>query len=211
MLVVFSNLVSCDRSYDEAVVKAEARELIEASAMFNEIYWGRGIDYVENTSTANGAYYEASFLSLDKYGFRTLDELKEMTRAVFTDGYCETIFQTSFSSVSDTDELQIYARYYQKYTDEYMTEPECIMVYSLAKVLLTDEVEYLFDTLEVTGSEKDTVFVTLDVLVTRDGKSQTKELKIGLIEENDGWRLDTPTYVSYNDKEDDYNNLQNDK
>ena len=211
VLASLFNLISCDRSYDEQEVKREARMLIENSIMLNEIYWGEGIAYVENASTSNGAYYEASFISLDKYGIRTLDDLKAKTRDVFSDGYCELIFSTTMSSVVDAEELQVYARYYQKYTDEYMTTPDCIMVYSHAKALITGEAEYLYDTLEVEGSKKETVYVKIQVKVTLDGKVQQKELKIGLVEENDGWRLDTPTYVSYNEKEDDYNNLQDDK
>lgn len=211
VLASLFNLISCDRSYDEQEVKREARMLIENSIMLNEIYWGEGIAYVENASTSNGAYYEASFISLDKYGIRTLDDLKAKTRDVFSDGYCELIFSTTMSSVVDAEELQVYARYYQKYTDEYMTTPDCIMVYSHAKALITGEAEYLYDTLEVIGSKKDTVYVTILANVTYDGKVQQKKIKIGLIEQNDGWRLDTPTYVSYNEKEDDYNNLQDDK
>lgn len=205
------NLISCDRRYDEEEVRAEARSLIEKSALFNEIYWGEGISYIENTSTSNGAYYEASLVSLDKYGFSTIEELKGMTEEVFSEEYCQIIFSTTLSSVSDSGELQFYARYYQKYTDEYMTEPECIMVYSLAKALIVGKTEYLFDTLEVIGSKGDLVFVKIKAKVSHDGKTQEQELKIGLIEQKDGWRLDTPTYVSYNDKKDDYNNLQNDK
>ncbi len=211
VLSLLLSLISCDRRYDEEEVKEEARSLIEKSAMLNEIYWGEGIAYVENASTSNGAYYEASIVSLDKYGFSTIEELKDMTERVFSEEYCKIIFSTTLSSVSDAGELQFYARYYQKYTDEYMTEPECIMVYSLAKALIVGKTEYIFDTLEVIGSKGDLVFVKLKARVTHDGKTQEQELKIGLIEQNDGWRLDTPSYVSYNDKKDDYNNLQNDK
>lgn len=210
IIAISLSIISCDRSYDEEEVKSAAKSLIESSAVLNEIYWGEGIAYVENESTSNGAYYEANCVYLNEYGFTTLEELKEMTRAVFSAEYCEIIFSTTLSSVYDEDELQIYARYYQKYTDEYMTKPECIMVYSLAVPLVKGKAEYQLDTLEVIGSEDETVFVSVLATVSCDGKTQTQILKIGLIEQKDGWRLDTPTYLSYNDKEDDYNNLQDD-
>ena len=208
---VFFSLVSCNRKYDEATVKEEAARLIAASAELNEIYWGRGIGYIQDAGSSNGAYYEANFFDLMKYDVRTVDDLKAKTELVFSEGYCESIFATAFSSIVDGEELQFYARYYQKYEDENNTVPVAIMVYSLAKVLLTDKIEYHFDTIEVVGSKKKTVYVTIEISVTREDKTQTKVLKIGLLEEKNGWRLDTPTYSSYNDKEDDYNNLQNDK
>jgi hypothetical protein len=205
------NLSSCNRKYDEVAVKEEAARLIAASVDLNEIYWGRGIGYVQDASGSNGAYYEANFFDLIKYGIRTVDDLKAKTALVFSEAYCESIFATAFSSVVDAEELQIYARYYQKYEDENNTVPVAIMVYSLAKVLLTDQIEYHYDTIEVVGSKKKTVYVTIEISVTREDKTQTKVLKIGLLEEKNGWRLDTPTYSSYNEKEYDYNNLQNDK
>ena len=211
IVTVFFNLVSCNRKYDEAEVKEEAARLIAASVDLNEIYWGRGIAYINDASGSNGAYYEANFFDLIKYDIRTVDDLKAKTELVFSEAYCESIFATAFSSVIDQEELQIYARYYQKYEDENETVPTAIMVYSLAKVLLTDEIEYHYDTIEVVGSKKKTVYVTIEISVTREDKTQTKVLKIGLLEEKNGWRLDTPTYSSYNEKEDDYNDLQKDK
>ncbi len=210
-VILAVNLASCDRKYDEGTVKEEAARLIAASVELNEIYWGRGIGYIQDAGSSNGAYYEANYFDLLKYEIRTVEDLKEKTRRVFSEGYCESIFATAFSSVIDEEELQFYARYYQKYADENNQEPVAIMVYSLAKVLLTDAVEYHYDTLTVIGSEKETVYVTVEVSVTREEKTQRNVLKIGLIEEKDGWRLDTPTYCSYNENEDDYNNLQNDK
>lgn len=211
LLAFCLNLTSCNRKYDEMVVKEEAARLIAASVELNEIYWGKGIGYINDAAGSNGAYYEANFFDLVKYEIRTVDDLKDKTRLVFSEGYCESIFQTAFSSVVDEEELQFYARYYQKYADEYNKEPITIMVYSLAKVLLTDEIEYHYDTLQVIGSKKETVYVQIEVSVTREDKTQRKVLKIGLVEENLGWRLDTPTYSSYNETENDYNNLQNGK
>ena len=73
------------------------------------------------------------------------------------------------------------------------------MVYSLTDPLLKDEVVYDYDSLKVINSKKETVYVNIDCTVTReDGKTQKKTLEIGLIEEANGWRLDTPTYATYN-------------
>lgn len=210
LLIVFSltlSLFSCDRSYDEKIVEKEARYLIEKSLVLNEIYWGKGIPYVRIDTQS--AYCEADFFALRELGFNTVEGLKEKTREVFSEGYCNSIFSTAFSSVVDSDDLMYYARYYQKYEDKEQTIPVCIMVYSEFKNLLPDEVTYLYDTLVVTHSEKDVVYVKLNAIVkTKDGKEQVREKIIGLVEEEGrGWRIETSTYVRYNEKQDEYENL----
>lgn len=193
---VFS-VTSCDRKYNEEEVLEAAKALIEDSKKFNLIYWGEGIPYVRDESSSNGYYYPANPIEVKKMGFETVEELKEITGEVFSESYCKSIFSSALSSYGDEDGIYGLTRYYQKYSDAYMTEPECIMVYSRATVFLTDEVEYLYDTMVVTGSKKETVYVKLSVNVTRDDKTQTREMKVGLCEEASGWRLDTPTYITY--------------
>ena len=73
------------------------------------------------------------------------------------------------------------------------------MVYTATKPLLLDKVEYFYDSIRVTHSKKETVFVEIDCKVVReDGKTQNKTLEIGFLEEENGWRISTPTYTTYN-------------
>ena len=204
------NLTSCDREYDEAEVKAAAEVLIEKSLFLNDIYWGKGIPYTPGLSSS--LYCEADFIALSVLGFTTVDELKTKTEEVFSENYCADIYSTSFSSIKDGEEIQFYARYYQKYEDEFQTEPICIMVYSRFENMIPDKVEYLYDTLTVTHSEGETVYVKIQANVTRDEEhSQIREMLIGLVEEENGWRIDTPTYLKYNDRQEEYEDLQDKK
>lgn len=199
-------LTSCDREYDEEEVKAAAIPLIEKSLVLNKIYWGEGIPYISSVSSV--VYCEADFIALSELGFYTLDELKQKTQEVFSKSYCENIFSTSFSSVKDSEQIEFYARYYQKYEDEFQTKPICIMVYSKFENLLPDKVEYLYDTLTVTHSDGDTVYVKVMAKVTRDEVyEQTREMIIGFVEEENGWRIDTSTYLKYNDRQEEYEDL----
>ena len=217
LILVFSlilslslGLSSCDREYDENEVREAAINLIEKSLFLNEIYWGEGIPYITSVSTA--LYCEANFLALSELGFYTVDELKKQTEEVFSKNYCEDIFSTSFSSIKDGEEIEFYARYYQKYEDEFQTVPISIMVYTRFENLLPDEVEYLYDTLTVTHSEKEVVYVKVQAKVTKDAEhSQIREMIIGLIEEENGWRIDTSTYLKYNDRQEEYEDLQDKK
>ena len=96
-----------------------------------------------------------------------------------------------FSSYGDGDSILGYARYYQGF--------DTLMVYSKANALLTDTVEYLYDTLTVDGSLGEVVIVSISVTVTRGEKSQTQTITVDLIEEDAGWRINTPTYIVYNE------------
>lgn len=193
VLLLFS-LVSCkekNREYDEKEVKTAAEKLIFESGELNGVLWGEGLEYDAESRFKNGFYCPATDVALEKLGISDLDGLKEKCAGVFSSAYCDSIYNTVFSSFGDDDSVLGYARYYQG--------EGFIMVFSKANVLLKDRVEYLFDTLSVKGAEGEKVFVTLSVKVTRGDKFQIQTVDIGLIEEADGWRIDTPTYLVYNE------------
>ena len=212
--VCFSlSLISCERNrtYDEAEVKAAAEELILLSVDLNEIYYGKGIDYSSDVSTSSGNYYEASHSSLKKFGIQTIEDLVKKTTRVYTSDYSNEIFETKIGGVYSGEGSFELSRYYQK-TDVLTGENICIMVYSLAKVYLTDTVEYDFENMTVLRSKGERVYVSVPVAVTNEeGKSQKIDIEIALIEEENGWRLDSPTYAKYNEYLDYYNDLQNKK
>lgn len=191
LLAVSFSMYSCkpkNREYDEYEVKLAAETLIKKSRALNDIYWGEGIGYYEDDNYADGYYYPADPMSLRAFGVETVEELKEKTEKVFSRAYCESIYDSSIVSPDDTDP-SLRKRYYQGL--------ECIMVYSRATAFLTDKVTYFYDTIEVTGSDEDSVFVNISVKVERDGKIQNRVIEISLVEEEDGWRIDTPTYIVY--------------
>ena len=149
ILLVLSLLLPCllagcaekDRTYDEAEVLAAAKELIEGSILLNEIYYGRGIPYLDDASEANGYYYPADPFFEDESGIGSIADLRERTDAVYTRALADLIYRTKLSSVSDEDGVRALARYYQKYEDAEQTQPVCIMVNVRAEVFLVDEVD----------------------------------------------------------------------
>ncbi len=202
--------ISCekDRDYDEKEVIAAAEKLIKSSEILNDIYYGYGIEYYKDESTANGVYYQADFLSLEKFGVETVNDIKEMTKECFTKSLSEMMISTVLTSVSDEDGIQRYSRYYQKYNSLDNTE-ECIMVHKNAIIFLTDEVVYDYSSLRVSRVKKEEVFVKINVTVTNSEKeTQSQELEISLLEESDGWRINSSTYTKYVNKEY-YEDLQN--
>lgn len=198
-LICILTLISCgDREYDENEVKAAAADLIAASAVLNEIYWGDGLPYSEDKSTSDGVYYEALYYYHHNLGFDNIDELKAETARVFSNGYCANIYSTLLNGIQDGDKAIILSRYYQRYSAADGKTPEAIMVNSSWEKLLVGEVEYDLESIKVIGSEEETVYVTLNATAKlKDYEPQTREIRISLIEEEDGWRLDSPTYLNY--------------
>ena len=201
-LIVFS-LVSCgekNRTYDEDEVLAAARALLPAAEALNEIYYGDGIrPDTERTEEKNGVYYPALAEDLARYSLTTVEELKERTRATFTSSYATLIFSTKLSAVSDGDNIKTFSRFYQAYdgTGE-DKKPTFFMVNSEESGLLTDTLTYDYGSLAVEGAEGDIVYVTLSVVAENDkGERATIPLRVGLLEEDGGWRIDTPTYARY--------------
>jgi hypothetical protein len=214
VILTLSLTVSCtkNREYDEAEVTLAAKELLKKSEKLNYIYYGYGIEYEMNESEANGAYYRADSLSLEKLGIRTVEDIEKLTYDTYTQSLSQSVILTKLNgrSLDEDSTVMNYARYYQK-INALDGSNECIMVYKLAEVYLTDDTEYLYDTLRVIGSEGETVLIEVDVKVTNsEGKEQIQTLKFTLLEEINGWRINSPTYVKFVDREY-YEDLQNKK
>ena len=176
---------SADISYDEAEVKDAAKDLIKSAEVYNDIFWGKGIPYDEG-GYSNGIYYYAADESyLHKMGFLKLQDIYIKAANVYSEDYLESIYVGMNTSGN--------ARYFE--------EAGYIMVNSKYEPFLTDEVQYLYDTLEVLGSDGDTVSVKLTVKVTRVEENQTynqtREKEIDLVKEGGRWLLDSPTYTTY--------------
>ena len=198
LLLLTACLTSCgDIEYDEAEVKAAAKELIEDSAVLNDILWGTGLPYYEDKNTSDGSYYRAIESYHYALGFKTIDELKELVAKTFTEEYCNSIYSTVLSGIQDGDDTVITSRYYQKVSSIDGT-PEYIMVNSIWDRLLFGKVEYDYESLKVEGADGRRVYVTVNATVTEEGLApQTREIRIALLEEDNGWRINNPTYLTY--------------
>lgn len=206
------SLASCDRSYNEEEVRAAAEELVEKAIVLNEIFYGKGIDFDRDENTSNGAYYEASSYYVRNIGIETVEDLKDMALGVFSEDYAELIFSTVLSPVTDDSYIYGMARYYQK-TDAVTGENIAIMVYSEANVYLTDKMEYDYSSIEVTGSKGERVYFNISVKVT-DSETDEEHImtrSIALIEEEGGWRIDSPTYAQYSKSLEEYEEILNNK
>ncbi len=202
-ILCFGIFTSCgddkveNREYDKAEVEAAAQVLIEDSKLLNYIYWGEGIPYVDDKNLSSGNYYPANEDYLASIGVKTIDDLKKKTEKTYSDAVCKWIYSTVLSSVYSDTAVAGLARYEQVYSGKNNDVPEFIRVYIEADYWLIDTVEY-YPSVEALRSEGEVVYVLVLATVTNpEGKVMNVNLEIGLVEEDDGWRLNTPTYARY--------------
>lgn len=206
VLSIFT-LSSCNRKYNEEEVTEATKKLLTEAEMLNKVYYGSGIEYFEGEGN-KGNYRVASSVHLEQLGFSTIEELKEITEKTFSDGYSEILYSTILAPLRDGEYYVSPARYYQEY-DEKTNEPTHIMVNSSFSPLMKDSVTYDLSSISVEKSKKERVYVKVKATVTTsDGKSQSIELTVNLIEESDGWKIDNPTYANYNPYKDKYDELK---
>ena len=203
--LIFSSigLISCkkeekDREYNEQEVLSAAKDLIKKSELLNEIYYGYGIECDFNDmSNANGNYFPADILSCERFGITDVNDIKTLTRECFTEAQSNYMINNTLSPVKDgSGEIVHFARYYQEYNTLNLEEEKCIMVYSKYEPLLIDTVEYFYETVRVDDVEGEIIIVAINVSVTNSqGNVQNKTIKIELLEEKNGFRINSPTYA----------------
>ena len=201
-------LSSCNRRFDKAEVIEATKILLKDAEMLNIVYYGSGIEYFDDEEV-KGYYRKANPSHLENLGFSTIDELKMLTEKTFSDGYSSMLYSTILSSLMDDISVVSPARYYQAF-DEKTGAPTHIMVYSNFTPMFKDNIVYDYNSLKAKGSKKEKVYVEVDATVTNaEGKSQRTTVTVTLVEEDDGWRIDNPTYANYNEYKDRYDELNN--
>lgn len=193
---------SSDRTYDERAVIAATAELVEKSALINQIFWGTGIPVSEDENAQKiGKYTEADPAFLKQNGIQSIEQLKEMTSLVYDSVFCKTIFTTKLGENDSNDDGKLtIVRYYQKKETVNGTVQATgpIMVQTDAVVYFEKPVVYHTDTLEIKQVKGEIIYLTLDVTVMDDADNPVvQQLTVAVIEESEGWRLINPTYDKY--------------
>jgi hypothetical protein len=208
IFVMCASFTSCenDRDYDEAEVLSNAALLIEKSYKLNELFYGKGLKYGD---VGVGIYKRAEKESLDSYGISTIEDMKNMAREIFSDSYCNAIFSSDvFSSLKIDNVVKSYARYYEDKDNE---KNPVIMVRSNYEPLLNCTYVYS-SAMEVVDVEGEIIVInTLVTATNKEGSVKNINVKLRMIEEDDGWRFTGPTYVVYNEYADLYEDLKNNK
>lgn len=173
-------LCSCGAEIDEEEVIDAAKQLIEDSVKINNYIWGPLQEYDETAEpyddTSGGEYYPLK----DGFPYSSMEELKEAISNVYSEGYCENIFSTLFKFEDDV--LGYFSpRYVEMNGQLYINKN--YSVYELNTVLLTD-------TIKIVGSGGYYVVISIDY----QNGTDSGELELTMLNEENGWRLDTATY-----------------
>ena len=215
-------LPSCGNSQpkttpDEARVILEP--LLEKSAELNEIYFGAGLPLSDNSEDVERllASFDADVKTINYHPvsrdakYKSIDAIKTATLEVFSDDYSAYLFERAFSGIADKTEVTTKIPVEDDKTEDYadseettVSEVKQVATYAMyleqngmltVRLHLEDEAyplgrEYDLDSLTV---ERDgDGYIVVKVPTTLDGKNL--DVKLKLVKEDDGWRLDSPTY-----------------
>lgn len=186
--VVFTMLLaSCARPYDESEIVAASAELIEASYEINTVFFGSGLPAEESDDEV----LRHLEISPDS-PYKTKEEIKAATLAVYSPDYAEFLFEKAFVgfsvSVGDGDSVDadsiVDARYVE-YGGRLVMLPldeEDVM-----------KLDRTYDTSAVTVVSQKRGRATLSVPSFVDGVP-AEDITLTVVMTDGGWRLDTPTY-----------------
>lgn len=183
ILIAAATLAGCGASpLSDDELKSTAVALIDASAEINEIYFGEGIpcdapdDY---TPGARPQYFNATD---DTYPH--VEDIKKATAAVYSDEYCGYLFSVAFEGF-DTDAGTVFARYIDSDIGTLTVRG------GLADEALPLGRVYNYDTIKEVSHTASSVTFTVDT-VGANGKDLN--VKLTIVQEKNGWRLNNPTY-----------------
>ena len=184
-VIMLFSLVSCTKA--ELIPDSEAQqiltELLPKAEEINDIIWGKGLPVEPGQDGPLKTVTAAQYRTVSKDApYQSTDELKKAIAEVYSDAFIEnTVNYTCFEGADDAlenTEAQMYPRY--KDND--------------AGVLIVDITNSGFEiTTEIDPASAK--------VISAEGNKQTLEvetnnskIKLVIVKQENGWRLDTPTY-----------------
>lgn len=177
----------------EDEIRDTYRDLVEASYVLNDVYYGDGLPFVEDEKAvatllglAQGTDLSVNYMPVAKESpLQTEDEIREATAAVFSPDMCALLFEIGFTGVSTDDEARVaFARYIQQ--DGFLT-----VRIDLADSAMNVSRTYDFDQMTVIADEVGRIRASFPSYL---GGEKSVDVKITMVKTADGWRLDSPTY-----------------
>ena len=195
MLALFALLLAlcgCGAAPEPAEMRPIVEALIEASYEVNDIFFGEGLPAIERDSQFaidNHVYYMDEGGNYDYVTedcpYQTTAEIKVLAEAVYSDEYLASIYETMFVGVADEHAGMLYARYLD--TDEGLKKS------NLHESMISARRVYDYDTM-VMVKPSGAQYVNLEFDTHLEGSDEIVRVRLTLVREDDGWRLDSPTY-----------------
>lgn len=174
-----------DRAELISAEEAEAilTELLPKAEEINDIIWGEGLPVEPGQDEALKTVTAAQYRTVAKDApYQSIDELKTAIASVYSDAFIEnTINYAAFEGAEDALEdtaAQMYPRYSENDTGVLLVD------ITNPGFELTTEIDA--STVKVVDAEKNKQHLEVE--------SNAGTLKIVIVLQENGWRLDTPTY-----------------
>ena len=173
--IMAMSLVSCGKvTEDEAV--SLVKDLVSRSYDLNVVYYGEGIKYKE-TGNSNSIYLPAA--ETEKFMLKTALILE--TRAVFSETLAGSLIDMSFNGIaSEINQNSVQSRYIVYGDDDW------IYVNKDYEPVVDTVAKYDYNSIKITKISRR--FIEAEIYTT-----DNKTVEITLINEMNGWRLDSIT------------------
>ncbi len=184
-VMIFSCITGCSEPppADEGEVHEAAKELLSLAVDVNRIFFWEGLPHVEPDDEDSVDIGDAEYLELtEEYIYLSESDLMEKAEKVYTKKYCEDIKKVAFEGVAVDDDHALYARY--------------IVELGVMKINRKISEEGLkeripdVESIKTVEIKHDSAVLSVDF--TCEGNVETQNVTLKL--EDDGWRLDSPTY-----------------
>ncbi len=185
-------LVGCSKPPETGEILETATALIEASYAVNDIFFGEGLPAIERDSEfaiENHVYYMDYY---DNYDFLTAecpythtDQIKALAEQVYSDEYLASIYETMFIGVADETAGILYARY--------LDTEDGLRKSNVHQAMIEKKRIYDYGSMTVV-KPSNANYVNVEFDTHLEGEEEILRIRLTLVREEDGWRLDTPTY-----------------
>ena len=191
VLIFILGLTSCTKKLSEDEAIAKVSELIDASYELNEIVFGKGLEYIETEESKNTKY--ALVKENDKYN--SINDIKQEIYKVFSEQYTITLENTAFKGQSGAiDGTRVPARYIENSQGFLVLKEKTVHEDENEDDKLNDgyySIEVLkYDTSTIEIKKISRRFI--EAYITSVDGNET--ILVTLILEENGWRIDSPTY-----------------
>lgn len=176
LILIFSlSLFSCASVSDEEAIEI-VKDLVSRSEKLNEIYYGKGLSYDPESEVEGSGYFTVA----EDAPYRTKSELISETRGVFSEEMAANIITVYFDGAESYD-VPLYARYITG-LDGYLT------VKADYKNPVQSVYKYDYSTIKLTKNTRNKIKAEI---TTVDG---SETVTVELVNEDNGYRIDSPTY-----------------
>lgn len=192
LIFIVLSLTACGSPPEADEIRPVAEALIEASYEINDIFFGEGLPAIERDSEfaiENHVYYMDEEGNYDYIAedcpYQTTDQIKAAAEQVYSADYLASLYETMFVGVADEHAGMLYARYLD--TDEGLKKS------NIHASMIEAKRVYDYDSMTIVKPSNNR-FVNVEFDTHLEGESEIMRVRLTLVKEENGWRLDSPTY-----------------